>query len=52
MQQIFKATENADIIGLGNNHVLSKSNLEFRSQLAEKIYNIQLNENLQSNQTK
>ena len=41
---MLKATENSDMIGLGINHVLSKTHLDFKTELAETIHNVELSE--------
>lgn len=45
IQTTQKATENSDIIGLGVNHIFSKTHLDLKQQMMEKIYNVQLNDN-------
>ncbi len=42
---LMKATDNTDIIGLGVNHLYSKSHLDLKTQLFEKTFNVQANEN-------
>lgn len=44
INQVLKATENSDMIGLGINHVLSKPHLDFKTEFAETIYNVELTE--------
>ncbi len=45
MPYLMKLTDNAEIIGLGINHFYSKSHLDLKTQLFEKTFNVQANDN-------